>query len=120
MGYCRDDGLPILRCTNGQKTDKTRKNIIEILENFEFQINIVTNLKEAKFLDVTFNITSGTFHPYKKPSDKLFYPHTSSGLPNFPRATAIRVRSLENKNSMIPWNRGYPRPHYGLDRGENV
>ena len=31
MGLYRDDGLLILRGTNGQKTDKTRKSIIEIV-----------------------------------------------------------------------------------------
>ena len=37
----------------------------------------MTNLKEDNFLDVTFDLTNGTFRPYKKTIDKLLYIHTS-------------------------------------------
>ena len=41
--------------------DKTRKNVTEIFKNIEFKIDIVTNLKKLNFLDVTCNLTNGTF-----------------------------------------------------------
>ena len=66
MGLYRDDGLLISRIANDQKTNKTRKNIIEIFKNIVFKIDIATNLKEVHFLDATFNLTNGTFRPYKK------------------------------------------------------
>ena len=81
MGIYPDDELLILRGSNGQKTDKTRKNIIEIFKNIGFKINIVTNLTDVNFLDVIFNLTNGTFRHYKKPNDKLLYIHTSSNNP---------------------------------------
>ena len=46
-----------------------------------FQIEIETNLKEVNFLDVTFNLNSGLYKPYKKPNDQLFYAKTSSDHP---------------------------------------
>ena len=70
MRLYRVDGLLILRGANGQKTNKTRKNIIEIFKNIGFKIDIVTNLKEVNFLDDTSNLTNGTFSPYKKPNEK--------------------------------------------------
>ena len=107
MGLYRDDGLLILRGANGQKTDKTRKNIIEIFKNIMFKIDIVTNLKELNFLDVSFNLTNGTFRPYKKPSDKLLYIHTSSNHP--PQilkqlANAINERLSHNSSDEAVFN----------------
>ena len=49
IGLYRDDGLMILRNANGQKTDKTRKYIIKVMKDLEFQIEIKINLKEVNF-----------------------------------------------------------------------
>ena len=32
---------------------------------FKLKIEIVTNLTEVDFLDVTFNLDNNTYHPYK-------------------------------------------------------
>ena len=82
MELYRDNGLLILRGANSQKTDKTRKNIKQIFKNIGFKIDIVANLKEVNFLDVTFNRINETFCPYRKPNDKLLYIHTSSNPPS--------------------------------------
>ena len=71
----------ILRNANGQKTDRTRKCIIKVMKDLGFQIEIETNLKEVNFLDVTFNLNSGLYKPYKKPNDQLLYVTTSSDHP---------------------------------------
>ena len=73
-GLYRDDGLVILRNTSKQKTDRIRKDIIEIFENAGFKIKIKANLHIADFLDVTYK-------PYKKPNDQLPYVNTSSHHP---------------------------------------
>ena len=56
----RDDGLVLLRNTSKQKTDRIRKDIIEIFKNAGFKIEIKTNLHIVDFLDVTFNLLDGT------------------------------------------------------------
>ena len=81
MGLYREDGSVSLRGANGQKMDKTRKNIAEIFKKIGLQINIVTNLKGIDFLDVTFDLTNVRFRPYKKPNVKLLYVHTSFNHP---------------------------------------
>ena len=73
-GLYRDDGLVILRNTSKQKTDRIRKDIIEIFENAGFKIKIKANLHIADFLDVTYK-------PYKKPNNQLRYVNTSSHHP---------------------------------------
>ena len=70
----------ILGGASGQKTDKTER-ISDIFKNIGLKIYIATNLNKVNFLDVTFNFKSGTFRPYKKPSDKPLYIHTSSNHP---------------------------------------
>ena len=80
-GLYRDDGLVLLRNTSKQKTDRIRKDIIEIFENAGFKIEIKANLHIADFLDVTFNLLDGTYKPYKKPNDQLRYFNTSSHHP---------------------------------------
>ena len=45
MVLYRNDGLITLRGANGQKTDKTRKNIKDIFKNIGFKSDIMANLK---------------------------------------------------------------------------
>ena len=66
MCLSRDNGLFILRKINKQQTDTVRKKIISIFKNIEFKIEVVTNLTEVDFLDVTFNLENNTYRPYKK------------------------------------------------------
>ena len=81
MGLYRDDGLFILRKINKQQADRVRKKIISIFKNIDFKIEIVTNLTEVDFLDVTFSLENNTYRPYKKPNDKLIYIDVSSNHP---------------------------------------
>ena len=59
--------------------DKKRKTIIKIFKDIEFSTDIQTNLKEVDFLDVAWQ--NDTYRPYKKPTDKLLYIHSSSNHP---------------------------------------
>ena len=62
-GLYRDDGLVLLRNTSKQKTDRIRKDVIEIFKNAGFKIEIKTNLHIVDFLDVTFDFLNGTYKP---------------------------------------------------------
>ena len=44
-------------------------------------MEIVTGLKSANFLNLTLNLNTATYKPYKKPNDTLLYVHTSSNYP---------------------------------------
>ena len=81
VGLYRDDSLIILRNHNEQQTDRMRKKIIKTFKDIGFKIEIITNLKEVDFLDVTFNLANSSYRPYKKPNDNLIYIHTSSNHP---------------------------------------
>ena len=81
MGLYRDDGLFILRKINKQQIERVWKKIISIFKNIDFKIEIVTNLTEVDFLDITFNLENNTYCLYKKPNDKLIYIDVSSNHP---------------------------------------
>ena len=76
-GLYRDDGLVVLRNMNARGTNKMRKIIIEIFKEIGFQLEIKTNFKKVEFLDVTFNLITGSYTIYKKPNDNLLYINTS-------------------------------------------
>ena len=80
-GLYRDDRLLLLRNKSKQKTDRIRKNIIEIFQKASFKIEIKTDLYIVDFLDETCNWLNGTHKPYKKPNDQLLYGSTSSNHP---------------------------------------
>ena len=78
FGLCRDDGLTLLRKLNGEQTDKVRTNIIRVFKDIGFSLENETNLREADFLDVSLNLRSGIYRPYKKPNVRFLYIHSLS------------------------------------------
>ena len=59
-GLYRDDGQVLLRNTSKQKTDRIRKDIIEIFNNTGFKIEIKTDLHIVDFLSIAFDLLDGT------------------------------------------------------------
>ena len=80
-GLYRDDVLVVLRNMNARGICKIKKIIIKMIKDVGFQLEIKTNLKQVEFLDVTFNLITGLYTPYKKPNDNLLYIDTSSDHP---------------------------------------
>ena len=111
-GLYRDDGLVLLRNTSKQKTDRIRKDIIEIFKNAGFKIEIKTNLHIVDFLDVTFNLLDETYKPYKKPNDQLLYVNTSSNHP--PQIIKQLPISISNRLS----NNSLNKQVFDMSKGE--
>ena len=81
VGLYRDDGLFAVKSTSGPVLDKMRKNIITLFKNEGLGITIDTNLTETDFLDVTFNLATGKFFPYRKPNNIPLYINVKSNHP---------------------------------------
>ena len=81
-GLYRDDGLVVLRNMNARGIDKIRKIIIKMFKDVGFHFEIKTNLKQVEFLDITLNLITGLYTPYKKPNDNFLYINTSSNHPS--------------------------------------
>ena len=105
-GLYRDDGLILLRNTTGPKMDRIRKDVIKTFKDVGFKIDIKTNLKVVDFLDATFNLSNGTYKPYKKPNDTLLYINTSSNHPpqvikQLPSSIADRLSKNSSNKEMF-------------------
>ena len=95
----RYDGLAAIPTTSGRLADKARKDLIEIFTNFGMNITAVANLKRVNFLDITLDLTDGTYGPYRKPNDDPLYVnrlsnHPPSILPQLPVSINKRINKL--------------------------
>ena len=94
VGLYRDDGLAVVDNANGPKLDKLRKKIITIFKAEGLSITIETNLRETDFLDVTFNLHTNKYFPYRKPNNDPLYINIYS---NHPSTTKKELRKMINK-----------------------
>ena len=94
VGLYRDDGLAIIHNANGPKLDRMRKHTIALFKNEGLSITIETNLSETDFLDVTFNLESNRFFPYRKPNDNPLYINANS---NHPPSITKQLPKMVNK-----------------------
>ena len=69
IGLYRDDGLAIMKNRSARLADKTRKELHKIFEQFGLKITAESNLHVVNFLDVTFDLSTGKYKPYRKPND---------------------------------------------------
>ena len=81
LGLYRNDGLAVLRNKSRPEMEHTRKNIIKAFKEIELNITAKTNLFQTDFLDVTFNLKSNKFFPYRKPNDHPLYINNQSNHP---------------------------------------
>ena len=81
IGLYRDDGLAIIKNRSARLADKTRKELHKIFEQFGLKITAESNLHVVNFLDVTFDLSTGKYKPYRKPNDDPLYIHKHSNHP---------------------------------------
>ena len=94
VGLYREDGLAIVRKANGSKVGRLRKDIISLFKDEGLSITIDTNLIETDFLDVSFNLNTGKYFPFKKPNNAPLYIHSKS---NHPPSVIKQLPSMTNK-----------------------
>ena len=81
IGLYRDDGLAILENSSDPYAEKIRKQIIKVFHGQNLQITTDTNLTQINFLDVTLDLKTGKYWPYRKPNNQPLYIHKSSNHP---------------------------------------
>ena len=99
IGLYRDDGLGVLWDTPGNRADRIRKEIIKVFKNLGLNITIQINLKVVDFLDVSLNLSTESFYPYRKPNDRPMYIHRQSNHPpniikNIPSSISRRLTDI--------------------------
>ena len=81
LGLYRDDGLGTTNNLSGPDTENLRKKLFQIFKSCDLNITVDYNLAQADFLDVTFNLVSEKFWPYRMPNNDPLYIHQNSNHP---------------------------------------
>ena len=102
IGLYRDDGLAYFSNITARQADIIRKRFCEIFKQFGFKLEIQCNMKQVDYLDVTFNLTNGTYKPFKKPNNSNFYINVKS---NHPRSIIEQIpATIEKRISELSSN----------------
>ena len=93
VGLYRDDGLAVPNNISGPKTDRTRKQLIKLFQDYDMKILVELNLTQTDFLDATLNLNTGKFWPYRKPNNNPLYINKNS---NHPPSIKKHIPSMVN------------------------
>ena len=115
----RDDGLAVTSSTPRQQ-EKLKQEIIKIFGENEMKITIEINLVRVDYLDVTLDLETGLFKPYRKPGDKPVYVSALSNQPpqilkNIPKG--IERRLSDNSANEEIFKEAIPVYQAELERG---
>ena len=65
----------------GSQAERVKKKICEIFQSCGLKITVETNSKITDFLDVTFNLKSEKYYPFRKPNNDPLYINALSNHP---------------------------------------
>ena len=81
FGLYHDDGLGYVYKLPAKQIDRMRKDIIRRFQSFGLRIEISCNLHHVDFLDVSLDLRTGKYSPFRKPNDTPLYIHCKSNHP---------------------------------------
>ena len=98
-GLYRDDGLIVVKNMPGPSVERSRKQLIKIFADEGLRITTESNLTQTDYLDVTLNLPSGKFWPFRKPNDQPLYINNQSNHPfsikkQIPEMVSKRISKL--------------------------
>ena len=103
-GLYRDDGLTAIRSQSARRLDKLRKDIIAVFKAEGLSITIQANLPSTDFLDVTLDLQTGKYSPFRKPGSTPIYVHAKSNHP--PSVIKEIPKMIEKRLSDLSCDKG--------------
>ena len=105
-GLYRDDGLAFIRSRSGRLLDRYRKDIIELFRREGLSITCETNLSVTDYLDVTFNMETGKYTPFRKDNNTPLYINVKSNHPTtvkkeIPKMVESRLSKLSSDEEIF-------------------
>ncbi|GFO11714.1 hypothetical protein PoB_003821900 [Plakobranchus ocellatus] len=101
VGLYRDGGLAVTT-QSAREAESTKKKICKIFKDNGLNITIEANKKAVDFLDISFDLRTGTYKPHKKPNTNISYMNKESNHPPSIKrnlAKAIAIRLLNNSSN---------------------
>ena len=77
-GLYRDDGLIMLEKCPGPRRDKVINDLHKLYKSHGLKITIASSGPVANYLDVTMDLSDGSYRPYRKPNDTPVYINAAS------------------------------------------
>ena len=98
--------MAIIKNRAARLTDKTRKELHKVFEQFGLKITAEANLNVVNFLDVTFELATGKYKPYRKPNHDPLYIHKPSNQPpgilrQLPASINKRISTLSSDKQVF-------------------
>ena len=103
-GLYRDDGLTAIRSQSARRLDRLRKDIIAVFKSEGLSITIQANLPSTDFLDITLDLRTGKYSPFRKPGTTPLYVHAKSNHP--PSVIKEIPRMIEKRLSDLSCDEG--------------
>ena len=105
-GLYRDDGLIMLEKCPGPRRDKVIKDLHKLYKKPRLKITIASSGPVANYLDVTMDLSDGSYRPYRKPNDTPVYINAASNHPpsilkHIPRMVERRLQSVSSDKSVF-------------------
>ena len=115
----RDDSLAAINSCSGLVLDRTRKNTITLFKKEGLNITIEVNLAETNFLNITFNLVTEKYLPYRKPNNDPLYINAKSNHPptimkGLPKMINQRLSDLSCNED--EWKKAKPLYENGLTK----
>ena len=126
VGLYRDDGLSIVRTKSGRVLEQLKQKLERAFAEENLKITVEKGLTRTDFLDVTFDLESKTYRPYKKPNDVLVYVDPRSNHPkniieSIPKMIEKRISNLSSNEEIFnqvkgTWEKGLKDSGYKKDQ----
>ena len=98
-GLYRDDGLILLEKCPGPKRERIVKDLHKLFKSHGLKITIASTGQVADYLDVTLDLSDGSYRPYREPNDTPVYinadsNHPPSILKHIPKMVEKRLQNI--------------------------
>ena len=106
FGLYRDDGLGCHSRIPASELKKLHRDIRALFASHDLRITLEDPAKQVDFLDVTLDLASGTYWPYRKPNDTPLYVNTMSSHPptvlkQIPHGINKRLSSISSNQQVF-------------------
>ena len=106
IGLYRGDGLALLKNINGHRSGKIRQEFHQLFKESGLSLETKCNLNIVNYLDITLDLNTGTYKPYRKTNDEILYNYAKSNHPaniinQLPISIGNRLSNLSSNSGIF-------------------